>query len=261
MSPQTGLHSPDDVVARLREASAVPDVRFDALAVLAMARRALRRRRRWQAFGGVVGAGVLALTLAGPVQLAGIGTLTIPGSHEVRTLLGVEDPDALAPASGIDLGELLSQFVIKQPSAEQMAEEVASLRAYVLPVLEELEPTWYEEGRCDILEYPRGTFSYDGECGGRPAEQPFDNVARADLDRILDAVEQSGVPTNELMSARYAPDGTVEFAGFLRSGGGIEWNFAYLYSPDVKPRRNPLGPVTITPIADTGWWFEKSPND
>ena len=61
-------------------------------------------------------------------------------------MLGVEDPDAPAPASGIDLTELLSQFGTKQPSPEQMAEEVASLRAHVLPVLEELEPTWYEEG-------------------------------------------------------------------------------------------------------------------
>ena len=210
----------------------------------------------------MVGAGLLALTLAGPVHLAGVGTVTMPGGHQVRTLLGVEDPDAPAPDSGIDLGELLSQFLTKQPSPEQMAEEVASLREHVLPVLEELEPTWYEEGPCDILEYPRGTFSVDGACGGRPAELPFDAAARADLDRILDAVEQSGVPTDELMSARYAPDGTVESAGFLRSGGGIEWNFAYLYSPDRQPPQweSSLGPVTITPIAD-GWWFQKSPND
>ena len=47
------------------------------------------------------------------------------------------------------------------------------------------------------------------------------------------------------------------------SGGGIEWNFAYLYSPHKQPAQweSPLGPVMITPIADTGWWFEKSPND
>ena len=29
MSSQTGLHTPDDVVARLRDASAVPNVRFE----------------------------------------------------------------------------------------------------------------------------------------------------------------------------------------------------------------------------------------
>jgi hypothetical protein len=133
----------------------------------------------------------------------------------------------------------------------------------VLPVLEELEPTWYEEGPCDILEYPRGTYSVDGACGGRPGEQPFDDTARADLDRILDAVERSGVPTSELMRATYAPDGTLETAEFLRSGGGIEWNYAYLYSPDERPTQweSPLGPVTIIPIAGTGWWFQTSPND
>ncbi len=263
MSPQPGLHSPDDVVARLRDASAVPDVQFDAPAMLATAQRALRRRRRRQAFGGGVAAGLVALTVAGPVHLEGVGTFAMPGGHEVRTLLGVADPDAPAPAAGFDLSELLSPFITQQPSPERMAEEVASLQALVLPVLEELEPTWYEDGPCDILEYPRGTFSVDGTCGGRPAEQPFDAAARADLDRILDAVEHSGVPTDELMSAEYAPDGTVESAGFLRSGGGIEWNFAYLYSPDERPAQweSSLGPITITPIADTGWWFEKSPND
>ncbi|MGH3476987.1 MAG: hypothetical protein ACRDQD_09130 [Nocardioidaceae bacterium] len=264
MSPQTGPQTPDDVVARLREdAHAVPDMRFDTPAVLATARRALRRRRRRQTVVGLVAGGLFALTVASPVHVPGVGTLTMPGGHQVRIVLGVEDPDAPAPAPGLDLGELLGLFNSKQPSPETMAEEVASLQTHVLPVLEEIQPTWYEEASCDILEYPRGTFSDDGECGGRPAEQPFDDVAGADLDRILDAVERSGVPTDELMRARYAPDGTVESAGFLRSGGGIEWNFAYLYSPDEQPRagESALGPVTITPIGDTGWWFEKSPND
>ncbi|MEO3857109.1 hypothetical protein [Acrocarpospora sp. B8E8] len=192
----------------------------------------------------------------------------MPGGHQVRTVLGLEDPAAPATARpGFDLGELLGlfdgMFNSGQPSPERMAEEVANLQTHVLPVLREIRPTWYEEAQCDILEYPRGTFSDDGKCGGRPAEQPFDDVARADLDRILDAVERSGVPTNELTGARYAPDGTVESVGFLRSGGGIEWNFAYLYSPDERPREweSALGPVTITPIGATGWWFEKSPND
>jgi hypothetical protein len=98
MSPHTGLHTPDDdVIARLHEASEIPDVQFDTPAVLAMARRVLRRRRRRQAFGAVIGAGLVAMTLAGPVHLAGVGSLTIPGSHQVRTLLGVEDPDAPLP--------------------------------------------------------------------------------------------------------------------------------------------------------------------
>ena len=201
--------------------------------------------------------------MAGPVHLPGVGTLTMPGGHQVRTVLGVEDPDAPAPAAGIDLGELLGPFTSEPPSPETMAEEVASLRATSCPFSRSSGPPGTRKTACDILEYPRGTFSDDGTCGGRPAEQPFDDAARADLDRILDAVKHSGVPTDELMGATYAADGTVESAGFLRSGGGIEWNFAYLYSPDERPTQweSPLGPVTITPIADTGWWFEKSPND
>jgi hypothetical protein len=267
MSP---LHTPDDVVARLRDASAVPDVRFDTPAVLAAARRALRRRRRRQAFVSATAAGLLALTVSGPVHLPSGGTLAMPGGHQVRTWLGVEDTGepAPAPAAGGGLGGLLDGLLDErrygEPSPETMAEEVASLQTHVLPVLEELKPTWYEvDGRCDILEYPRGTFSTDGECGGRPAEQPFDDVARADFGQILDAVQRSGVPTNELLSATYAPDGTVESAGFYRFGGGIEWNLAYLYSPDDRPAQenSPLGPVTTTPIGHTGWWFEKSPND
>jgi hypothetical protein len=265
MSPRTGLHTPDDVVARLREdAHAVPDVRFDTPAVVAAARRALHRRRRRQAVVGVAAAGLLALTVASPVHLPGVGTLTMPGGHEARTALGVEDPDAPAPARpGFDLDELLALFNPRPPSPETMADEVAGLRSHVLPVLEQTRATWYEDGPCDILEYARGTFSVDGECGGRPGEQPFDDAARADLDRILDAVERSGVPTNELMNATYAPDGTVETAGFLLSSGGIQWNYAYLYSPGERPREweSPIGPVTVTPIGDTGWWFEKSPND
>jgi hypothetical protein len=245
MSSQTGLHTPDDdVVARLRDASAVPDVRFDTPAVLATARQALRRRRRRQAFGGVVGVGLLALTLAGPVHLAGVGTLTIPGGHQVRTLLGVEDPDAPAPASGIDLTELLSPFDTEQPSPEQMAEEVASLRAYVLPVLEELEPTWYEEGPCDILEYPRGTFSEDGACGGRPAEQPFDAAARADLDRILDAVEQSGGPHQRADERKVCPGRHRRVCRFptLRRRDRVELRLPVLARQTAGAVEEPAGP-------------------
>jgi hypothetical protein len=145
-----------------------------------------------------------------------------------------------------------------------MAAEVAALERDVVPVLEELRPTWYESpGSCDVLEYPRGTFSDDGTCGGRPGERRFDATARADLDRILDAVRRSGVPTDELRSAAYAADGSLVTAGFWIPGGGIEWNYAYVYSPAARPPepQTALGPVTVTPIGTTGWWFEKSPND
>jgi hypothetical protein len=265
MSHDTGSHPTDDVVARLREgAHAVPAVRFDTRAVLAGAKEALRRRRRRQTVAGGVAAGLVALTVASPVRLPGVGTVTMPGGHEVRSVLGVEDADRPAPAPGIDLGELFALFSSDPPAPGTMAEEVASLQRHVMPVLRELRPTWYEnESACDIIEYPRGTFSDDGTCGGRPGEKPFDAAARADFDRILDAVHRTGIPTRELMHATYAADGRVLTAGFLRSGGGIEWNYAYLYSPDQRPAEweSRLGPVTVTPIGTTGWWFEKSPDD
>ncbi|GIH28675.1 hypothetical protein Aph01nite_69850 [Acrocarpospora phusangensis] len=261
MSPPT----PDDVVARLREgAHTIPDVRFDASAVLATARRALHRRRRRQTLAGLVTASLIALTVTSPVRLPGVGTLTMPGSQQVRTLLGFENATATPPAPpGLDLSELFNLFNTEPPSPETMAREVAGLQTHVLPVLKEIQPTWYEDAPCQILEYPRGTFSDNGTCGGRPGERPFDAVARADLNRILDAVDRSGVPTNELINARYAPDGTVESAGFLRAENGWEWNYAYLYSPNEQPRtwESGLGPVTITPIGTTNWWFEKSPDD
>jgi len=265
MSSGTGPHTTDDVVARLREgAAAVPHARFDTVAVLAAARGALRRRRRRQTTAGVVAGGLLALTLAGPVHLPGVGTVTMPGGHELRGVLGVEDLDGPAPAPGIDLDELFAHFRFGPPSPETMAAEVAALERDVVPVLEELRPTWYESpGSCDILEYPRGTFSDDGVCGGRPGERRFDATARADLDRILDAVERSGVPTDELRSAAYAADGSLLTAGFWIPGGGIEWNYAYVYSPAVRPPepQTSLGPVAVTPVGTTGWWLEKSPND
>jgi hypothetical protein len=264
MTSRAGSHAPDDVVARLREgAHTVPPGHVDARAVLAAAQRALRRRRRRQTAACLAAAGLLGLTVASPVHVQGVGTLTMPGGYQVRRALGVQDVDAPAPAPGIDLGELLRLFTSEQPPPQTLAAEVAGLQSHVLPVVAELRPTWYEKSECTIVEYPRGTFSDDGRCGGRPGEQPFDDTAWADLDRILDAVERSGVPTDELANATYAVDGTIDSVAFLRSGGGIEWSFAYIYSPDRKPPEweSPLGPVTVTPVGDTGWWFERSPND
>jgi hypothetical protein len=68
--------SEDDVVARLREgAHAGPPARFDTRAVLADAKRALRRRRCRQSAAGAVAAGLLALVVASPVHLPGVGWL------------------------------------------------------------------------------------------------------------------------------------------------------------------------------------------
>lgn len=86
-----------DVLARLRAgADTVEEHPFDAEAVLAGSRRALRRRRSWQAVGACTTAAVVALSLAlaGPVPVPGLGDVTLPGSEQMRELLGLVDADA-----------------------------------------------------------------------------------------------------------------------------------------------------------------------
>src|SRR5688500_12045975 len=86
-----------DVLARLRAgADTVEEHPFDAQAVLAGSRRALRRRRSWQAVGACTTAAMVAfsLALAGPVPVPGVGDVTLPGSEQVRELFGITEADA-----------------------------------------------------------------------------------------------------------------------------------------------------------------------
>jgi hypothetical protein len=85
-----------DVLARLRAgADTVEEHRFDAHEVLAGSRRALRRRRSWQAVGACTTAAAVAfsLALAGPVHAPGLGDVTLPGSEQIRELLGIAEAD------------------------------------------------------------------------------------------------------------------------------------------------------------------------
>lgn len=82
-----------DVLARLRAgADQVERHEFDAGQVVAGSRRALRRRRAWQALGGGMTAVAVAfsLGLAGPLPVPGVGEVTLPGSERVRELFGLE---------------------------------------------------------------------------------------------------------------------------------------------------------------------------
>ena len=69
-------------------------------------------------------------------------------------------------------------------------------------------------------------------------------------------------PSTSTWSTTATPGGTVT-ASIARTGGGIEWIFSYLYSPASRPREweSALGPVTITQIGDSDWYFEQAPND
>ncbi|MBI4943145.1 MAG: hypothetical protein HY830_20565 [Actinobacteria bacterium] len=230
------------VVARLRDgAHDVPPARVDPGAVLDSARRALRRRRRLQSCAAVAVV-LLAGTLTGPVHLPGIGTVAVPGSATVRRIAGLGG-DAPGPAA--------------------TARETARLERAVLPVAQELQATWFERSSCSILVYRRGVFSASGTCTGRPGERRFDSTARTDFERLAEAVRRSGVPTDELADATYAPDGSVRTAVFLRAGGGIDQEDSYVYSPSAQPQvpRTALGPGTVTPAGTTGWWFVRTPGD
>lgn len=81
-----------DVLARLRAgADTVEERQFDPDAVLTGSRRALRRRRSWQAVGACTTAAIVtfSLALAGPLPVPGVGDVALPGSEQMRELFGI----------------------------------------------------------------------------------------------------------------------------------------------------------------------------
>ncbi|MFD2027264.1 hypothetical protein [Promicromonospora aerolata] len=77
----------------------VEEHRFDAALVLATSRRALRRRRSWQAVGACTTAAavVFSLALAGPVPVPGVGDLAVPGGAQLRELVGIDPSQRVVP--------------------------------------------------------------------------------------------------------------------------------------------------------------------
>lgn len=80
---------------------------------------------------------------------------------------------------------------------------------------------------------------------------------------ISQAIRAIGVPTSRLREAKFADDGTLRSVAFQRRGGGLEFVFTYIYSPGAKPEEwtSNLGPVVLTRVGDSDWWFEQSPDD
>jgi hypothetical protein len=151
------------------------------------------------------------------------------------------------------------------PSSAQQGQEVAALEQHVLPVVRDLKVTWYlREGVGDgSLYWQRGKFTRDKQRARDDGDQLFDGETEAAFEQMNRAIRTSGVPMNRLVDAQYAADGTLRFASFRRSGGGIKFVFNYIYSPGAKPPewRSPLGPVVLTRIGESDWWFEQSPDD
>lgn len=155
--------------------------------------------------------------------------------------------------------------VISPPSAKQQSEEVAALETHVLPVVQELQITWYlNEGIIhDSIYWKRGKFTKDPDRARQEGDNLFDREAEVAFEQFTDAIRASSVPVNRLADAKFTADGTVRYASFYRSGGGITYVFTYIYSPGAKPPewRSKLGPVVLTRIGDSDWWFEQSPDD
>lgn len=160
---------------------------------------------------------------------------------------------------------LFASTATSPPSARTQSEEVAALQTHVLPLVENLQVTWYlnEGSRGGGLSWKRGDYSTDRAYAREDGFQGFDDETAAAYKRFAAAISASRVATSRLNDALFADDGTVRFASFQRRGGGFRFVFTYIYSPGVRPSewRSTLGPVVLTRIGKSAWWFEQSPND
>jgi hypothetical protein len=232
------LPTPDDaVVAYLRaRAPGVPAVRFDTRAVTARARGALRRRRLRNSLVAAAGAITVyfGLALAGPVPVPGGGEVSVPGSRAVRAMVAEFVP---GPA----------------PGPEDWNDDVDRLERHVLPVLTELQVSYYllEEGPCRILKYSRGDYSDQDNCEDMT---PFDPQATADFDRVTRAVERSGVAVERMGSG---PGGF--YIRLKDSSWQYNWEYVHMPGVDTPP------PVTFPEERWTrirgDWWFHRAHDD
>lgn len=151
------------------------------------------------------------------------------------------------------------------PSAQQQSEEVTALQTHVLPVVRDLKATWYlnEFSGDNEIYWKGGKFTRNLSRSCEEGAALFNKETEAAFAQFAQVIQASGVPTNRLVEAKFADDGTVRFASFMRRGGGITYVFTYIYSPGAKPPEwtSKLGPVVLTRIGDSDWWFEQSPDD
>jgi hypothetical protein len=147
------------------------------------------------------------------------------------------------------------------PAVERQAEEVAALETHVLPVVTDLKATWYLNERFGTrsISCKHGRLNTDSPRG----EDLVDQQTAAAFEQLWQAIRTSGVPTNRLREATFAEDGSLRSAAFKRRGGSIDFVCTYIYSPGAKPEEwtSRLGPVVLTRIGDSDWWFEQAPDD
>ena len=183
----------------------------------------------------------------------------------MRLRAGVVTSLVVVLAIVIVAGVFWYRGITSLPSVRQQSEEVAALETHVLPLVKDLRATWYLNERFGSrsIYWKRGEFTNDPARARQDGDELFDKETEDSFEQFSQAIRASGVPTDRLREATFADDGTLRTASFKRRGGGIEFVFTYIYSPGAKPEEwtSPLGPVALTRIGDSDWWFERSPND
>ena len=148
------------------------------------------------------------------------------------------------------------------PSEAEKAAQIERLKATVLPVIEDLQVEYFMDepwGGCSILTYRRGDF-IDGDpedCGGSTGRSvQFDDVGRADHQRIKDALAASGTPI-ERVGGRFLSDGRVRYAWFMSTHGApFATSWSLEYDPEGTRSPEPAGIVTLTAVeGEQDWWF------
>ncbi len=147
------------------------------------------------------------------------------------------------------------------PGPAEMAAESGRLDQ-VVPLLGELGVTAFTaEGGCAWIIYARGGF-FDGGEGCQPGDaRPFDDVARVDHARVLDAIEAANAPSRRMSSA-IGPDGRLRTARFLHAAHPYPDYWEYVYDPDDVEPKVDGGPLEFRHIRlNAGWWFVSSLDD
>lgn len=146
------------------------------------------------------------------------------------------------------------------PSDAELAEQIERLEATVLPVVESLQVEYFmDESGCANLTYPRGDF-IDGapdDCGGSTSHPlPFDDIARADHERIRAALEASQTPI-ERVGGSFFSDGSIRTLWFMSTHGApFATSWSLEYDPDGGRSAGTFGMVTVTPVnGEPDWWF------
>jgi hypothetical protein len=244
----------DDVIARLRAgAPGYPQTGPDAGRTLAAARKALRRGRSRRALGGLaaVMAALAGLTAIGPIEVPGIGTVTMPFGYDSDALPNQGDPPIYPRA--------------------RMLRDVEDLELQALPVAADLgltrflnEPAVWGRPGCRVFTWSHGAFrDRHPDCANPDdPEAPLDAASEAAFNRVSEAIEHSGVKVDRIEKGGWGPG-----MSFHLREDSWRWNWYYSYIPDTPAgtakeiRTDTSLGVRLQVHVSGGWWFTVEPDD